>query len=316
VYEEGCYTIALPLLLRAVEQVPGLEQSGIECYDATSVYGYAGPLTSHPEVPPEVIRNFQCHLAQEFQKHHIVAAFSRLHPLFPQQRALLDGLGECVALSSTVAIDLTLPLDQQRALYRSNHKRDINKLRRQGVTCVHGTTPIYLDALINIYHETMRRVDAVDSYFFERDYFEQLVDMLGTGGYIFVCCMDDTPICAGLFTLMQGIVQYHLGGTRTEFLPLAPSKLLFDTVRLWANEQSAQVLHLGGGVGSREDSLFRFKAGFSDTRHEFAIWRWVVQPEAYHRLNTKREMWLLEQGLQPTSSSFFPFYRCAAIPAS
>ena len=55
-------------------------------------------------------------------------------------------------------------------------------------------------------------------------------------------------------------------------------KLLFDAVRLWANEHDARVLHLGGGVGNRGDSLFHFKAGFSKIRHQFSVWRWVLSP--------------------------------------
>ena len=45
-YHDGAYTIALPLLLRPVEA------SGGEAWrDATSVYGYAGPLASHAGMP-------------------------------------------------------------------------------------------------------------------------------------------------------------------------------------------------------------------------------------------------------------------------
>src|SRR6202042_568419 len=50
----------------------------------------------------------------------------------------------------------------------------------------------------------------------------------------------------------DGDVLYHLGGARVEFRPLIKKKLIFDTVRLWANEIGARVFHLGGGVGARE----------------------------------------------------------------
>ena len=66
---------------------------------------------------------------------------------------------------------------------------------------------------------------------------------------------------------------------------------MLDTVRLWATERGARVLHLGGGVGSKADSLFQFKAGFSDRRHLFHIWRWIVQPDIYERLCRQRDAW-------------------------
>jgi hypothetical protein len=65
------------------------------------------------------------------------------------------------------------------------------------------------------------------------------------------------------------------------------------------------VLHLGGGRGGAEDSLFRFKAGFSDRRHAFATWRWVVRPEAYERLCAARRA---AGGPEPPAG-FFPAYR-------
>src|SRR6266516_3288621 len=46
VYTEGQYSIALPLLLRTVQDTPGLEQVGADWKDAASVYGYAGPIAS------------------------------------------------------------------------------------------------------------------------------------------------------------------------------------------------------------------------------------------------------------------------------
>src|SRR5258705_5935564 len=52
-YHDGAYTIALPLLLRPVESDLGETWS-----DATSVYGYAGPLASHARNPASLVRSF------------------------------------------------------------------------------------------------------------------------------------------------------------------------------------------------------------------------------------------------------------------
>ncbi|MBV9999230.1 MAG: aminotransferase class I/II-fold pyridoxal phosphate-dependent enzyme [Verrucomicrobia bacterium] len=95
--------------------------------------------------------------------------------------------------------------------------------------------------------------------------------------------------------------------------------LIFDAVRLWANEAGARVFHLGGGVGASQDSLFHYKAGFSDRRHDFAIWRWVVQPGLYRELCARRARVHELQGLEPASPDYFPAYRCPVVartPAS
>ena len=119
-----------------------------------------------------------------------------------------------------------------------------------------------------------------------------------------------------MFTICDGIVQYHLGGTRNEFIEFSPMTLMIDTVRLWANEIGARVFHLGGGVGSKEDSLFHHKAGFSDRRHDFTTWRFIVTPNIYRELCEQRIRMNELQGLEPTSAEYFPAYRCPAVPCA
>ena len=114
--------------------------------------------------------------------------------------------------------------------------------------------------------------------------------------------------------MCAGIVQYHLGGTRNTALKLSPMVLIFETVRHWANQNGAHTFHLGGGVGAKSDSLFHFKARFSRQRHKFATWRWIVEPEAYRELSVRKHVWNSERGLKAISPSFFPAYRCPAVP--
>ncbi len=286
VHKEGGYSVALPLLLRPLD-------GGLQ--DATSVYGYAGPAASHEEAPRAVLENFRAALRETLAGLRVVTVFSRLHPLL-RQREIVAGLGDCVAGGNTISIDLTLPEEAQRAQFRSDHKRGINKARRAGMTVAEGAE--HLDAFIEIYTETMRRVNAAGHYFFDRAYFEELMAL---GDVRLFAALSGGEVTAGalLFTC-NGIVQYHLGGTRGKYLELAPMKLVFETVRLWAMEQGHTVFHLGGGVGSREDSLFHFKAGFSDRRHPFFTWRWVIDQEACDALCA---------GKAGGAAGFFPPYR-------
>lgn len=307
-YREGDCVIALPLMLRPVDDaVP----DGWK--DATSVYGYGGAVASHQEVPEAVVRNFRAALKEALMERRVVAAFSRLHPLLPQSD-LFAGLGECRLHGQAVSVDLTLPPEDQRARYRNAYKTRLNKLQREGVVCVHDATKRHLAEFISIYRETMRRVNANDSYFFGDDYFTRLAEELGDKLQLFVVRVSETVAAAGLFTLCDGIIQFHLGGTRDSFLGVSPMPLLIDTVRLWGNEMAARVLHLGGGVGSKNDTLWHFKAGFSDRRHDFATWRWIVVPEVYRGLCEERRRLDDFNNSEAVSAEFFPAYRCPAAP--
>ena len=302
-YSEGDYLIALPLLLRPIEEVLG------RWNDATSAYGYCGPIASHQEMPEPVVSNFQMALRGALLDRRVIAVFSTLHPLLRQDH-LLAGLGELHQTGQTISIDLTISREKQVQQYRQNFRRRIKKQRHDGdVVCMLDEEKHYLGEFIGLYNETMQRVHAAPVYFFGKDYFHQLPDLLGSALHLFVALIEGEVAAAGLYTLCDGIVQYHLGGTRNEFLKASPMGLVMDTVRLWANEVGAHVLHLGGGVGAQEDSLFQFKAGFSDRRDSFSTWRWVVDAEKYQEACKRRAQNIALQGLEPTSTDYFPAYR-------
>ncbi len=313
VFREKDCVIALPLLLRPLHAIPGLESAGAGRYDATSVYGYGGPLASHAELPAETVANFQRALQETLRAMGVVSVFSRLHPLFKQQRLLAD-LGACTELGRTVSIDLTVPLAAQRAAYRRNHRRDLKSLARAGVTCFRDEKLEHLDAFVSIYHEAMNRLDASEGYYFSREYFHGLFAGLGGAMQLFVCMLDGRPICGGAIAAVGDIAQAHLAGCRDEQVRLGPLKLLYDAAAVWARERGCRVLHIGGGVGSREDTLFNFKIGFSERTHRFTTWRWIVAPAVYRELCDARRRLDDRNGLEAVSADFFPAYRCPAAP--
>jgi hypothetical protein len=315
VFEQAGYVIALPLIIRALADYRAIGGAANTWRDATSVYGYSGPLYSHEDMPPAVLGGFQRALSVALQELQVVSVFSRLHPLLPAQTTLLDGLGDHQLEGVTVSINLSATPLEQRAQYDGTTRNRLNRLARMGVTGALDPEQRHLPEFIALYHETMRRVKAEESYFFDATYFTALVKSLGPVVKLFVAKMPDGEVISGgLFTLYDGIVQYHLGGTRDSALKRSPMMLIFETVRRWANQNGAHTFHLGGGVGAKTDSLFQFKARFSPQRHKFVTWRWIVTPEAYRELSERKHVWNSERGLKAISPSFFPAYRCPAEP--
>jgi hypothetical protein len=315
VFEQAGYVIALPLIIRTLPDYRAIGGAANTWRDATSVYGYSGPLYSHDDMPPAVVDGFQRALSVALQELQVVSVFSRLHPLLPAQTTLLDGLGEHQLEGVTVSINLSATPLEQRAQYDGTTRNRLNRLARMGVTGALDPEQRHLPEFIALYHETMRRVKAEESYFFDATYFTALVKSLGPVVKLFVAKMPDGEVISGgLFTLYDGIVQYHLGGTRDSALKRSPMMLIFETVRRWANQNGAHTFHLGGGVGAKTDSLFQFKARFSPQRHKFVTWRWIVTPEAYRELSERKHVWNSERGLKAISPSFFPAYRCPAEP--
>jgi hypothetical protein len=309
VYCEDDATIAFPLLLRPVDPA---EPQGWQ--DATSVYGYGGPVASADTPPSGMVRNFQFALADELARRGVIAAFSRLHPLIAQDE-ILAGLGESPASGETLSIDLTLSEEAQRAEYSRSCRTSLRKLRELGFSGLHDREKRYLSEFVAIYLETMRRSRAQSSYFFDEDYFNLLVRELAGVSHLFVALKGGDVAAASLCTICDGIVQDHLGGTRNAFLKFSPDRLVVDTERLWAKGMGAHVFHLGGGVGAQRDSVFRYKAGFSNRQHTFRTWRWIIRPEVYEEVSASTARWNVANGLRVVSTGYFPAYRCPTVPA-
>lgn len=308
-YSEDAYSIALPLLIRPIDALP----NGAPHMDATSVYGYAGPIASHEEIPFDVIQRFHESLRNQLQELGVISVFTRLHPIIPQ-KALLAGLGECRTLSRTVSIDLTLTAEEQRAAMRSSVKLAINRLRRKGMECVHDREGLYLNAFAEIYRETMLRVGAAPGYFYTEDYFRGLSANLGEKHHLFVCLLDGKPVCAGVFIECLEILQYHLGGTLSLALVHGPMKLLFDEVRIWANSRNLKFFHLGGGATTDpNDPLLYFKLGFSKMTHDFNVWCWVLNESVYKQLCEEASRFNQVNGLVPAKQAYFPEYRSPTV---
>lgn len=292
--EEGF--IALPLVLRPINET--------SLFDCTSVYGYSGPISNKEnfDFKDSFIKFFQSELKKFCIDRNIVSIFSRLHPLINQNTVLKD-LGEVVPLNKTVVIDLRLSPDDQKKQYRKSNKSEINQLRKKGFIVEESKRREDIDRFIEIYFETMDRVNASPSYYFSKEYFYSFIESKQFVVKLLLAKKDEKIVAGAIFTQTKKIMQYHLAGTDNNYIKDTPMKLILDEARLIGNKLGLEFLHLGGGVGgSDEDALFKFKAGFSDLFCQFSVWKYVVNEVKYLEL-------VKAKGIVDVKSNFFPLYR-------
>lgn len=309
VYKKNGKFIALPFLLRSIWEIEGLEEVGKDLFDATSVYGYPGPLSNVKSEKGDLFLRFGEAMFEFLKKKSVVIAFSRLHPIWENHKFLK--IGELVKLGRTVSIDLSLSLEEQRRLFMKGHKYSINKAHKEGVF-------VYLDAkwehfeeFMYLYNITMDKLRASRYYYFDKQYFYSLRNVLDDSLKLFVAEHKGQIISAALFTICNSIVQYLFSGSDPKYNKLAPAKIIIDKVRVWATEKGAKLFHLGGGVGSTEDDLFHFKAGFSNKYHQFYVWKLVVNPSLHEELRKAHEKWRQENQRELIKPDYFPPYRSA-----
>ncbi|MBI2824132.1 MAG: GNAT family N-acetyltransferase [Planctomycetia bacterium] len=302
-FRQGSRYFFLPYVVRPLSQLRWLGSEGDELFDIVSPYGYPGPLASpDSRFVTDAIGQWRAAM----RDRGAVSGFIRLHPLIEADHEALAAHGELVSRGRTVSIDLTLSPDEMWSQTSQTHRNEISKARRAGLTALMDSRLVNMPTFLAMYYETMDRAAASQYYYFREGYFSELRDALGDS--LSLCLVRDPEgqvLCGGLFTECCGIVQYHLSATFSAALRQHPAKLMLDYVRKWAKERGNTVMHLGGGMGAREDSLFSFKSRFSPRRHAFFTWQMRLLPDVYEKLESRRRS--MANGA--VESSYFPVYR-------
>ena len=302
---EGDKIFFVPYLLGSGNALGKVSDSQEEVLDVISPYGYPGILLSDAaRSNSQFVHNAFKELQQTFQSRGICSAFLRLNPI------LNDGLTEVFPPNSltnngeTVSINLRLDTDKIWTHTSTRQRSRINKCKRLGLTARTVNFADYMDEFLAIYQETMDRVRAQDFYYFDRNYFTDLLK-LGDHLHLVIVESDSQIICASLYFECCGIVQGHLGGTKTEFLKQSPFSLLQHHTSLWAKERGNKLMHIGGGVGGNKDTLFNYKCGFSRLRHQFFTMRLIIDEAKYDRLITQKAQAKNISVAQLKESNFF-----------
>ena len=221
---------------------------------------------------------------------------------------MFSGLGQTIPLGNVVYIDLDSSLEIQRAKYNRRLKTYINKSKK-ACSVISANIDEHLEIFVKLYYDNMERVNADESYFFPLDYFERIFNSEDLNSELLLCIENNTQEIIGgaIFIKTNNIVQYHLSGMDERWSHLNPIKLIIDAMRVKATQQGYKYLNLGGGKGSKEDSLFRFKSGFSKDYQTFKIWKHIVDQETYEKLTHQN---LLDRASPVNEKiSYFQAYR-------
>lgn len=300
-YENNEAKALIPLLKR---EISGLGKQTY--YDLISPYGYPGIVVNR-HFNYQEFNQVSAAFLEKSKEEKYVSAFLRLNPLtnnfiFNQTNQIQQKIH-----GNTIFLDLNDDIDELRKSYSSNHRRNIRKLNKNGFTATVDHWDDYKDWQ-HLYIDTMKRLNASPYYLYSEEYFDAFRKALGDRLHLISLYNPDGELCAGgLFSTFGEVIQYHLGGTHESYLNDAPTKLMFDFAAEWGQENQYKILHLGGGLGSEEDSLFHFKKGFSNNLLTFSTMRFVTLPEVYNNLVNLNFKDKPEE--KEKNNQFFPLYR-------
>jgi FemAB family len=312
---DGDQIFFVPYLLRRCDDIVAEKATEIEIFDTLSPYGYTGILLSEAATNnPDFAKQAMLEMKQIFRAKGVCSAFFRMHPILNDNFCEIFSDDNFTIHGETISVDLRITESQIWSSTRSGHKSTINKCKRLGMEAKIVPLSEYLDEFTNIYQETMNRVGATQGYYsFDLDYYREMGKILGDKLHLCIVNHENEVACVGIYTEVCGIVQSTLGGTKDKFVHLSPSSLETDYARYWAKERGNEFLHLGGGVGASQDSVYSFKKGFSKLQHTFMTLRLIVDEDKYNYLTNLRAKSLNTSYEKLLQSGFFPAYRSTVV---
>lgn len=273
-------------------------------YDSVTPYGYGGVLFEGDTSEPKLQVFWKEYLAK-MEKEHIVDNFVRYHPVLKNAEAM-KSISNVIDLGKTIAFDLTSPEMIWENIISKNRNM-IRKAEKNGIEIRHDKDFALFEEFRRIYNATMEKDNAEEYYFFGEKFYESIHNDLHDNYEMFYAVYEGQIIAMSIMLFANKQMHYHLSGSMIEYRNLAPSNLLLYKAAVWGCEQGYKTFHLGGGVGSGEDNLYKFKAAFNrNSDYQFSIGKQVFDQETYDKLVAVRA----EQDPNfDKESKFFPLYR-------
>jgi hypothetical protein len=294
-YEEG--------MLRAI-YVYMKRQIASGMVDTVTPYGYGGVLFDG-DTSTQNIELFGKAFEKQMQNDGVVSNFVRYHPVL-KNAGPMKQISEVIDLGKTIAIDLSSP----EIIWENIHSKNRNMIRKaekNSIEIKHGKGMDLFEKFMEIYNKTMDKDHAEAYYYFKLPFYESIHNDLYDNYEMFYAEYEGKIIAMSIMIFANGRLNYHLSGSDIEYRNLAPSNLLLYKAALWGCEQGMKTFHLGGGVGSGEDNLYKFKAAFNKiSDYQFSIGKQVFDKRAYDELVKRRKE---TDANFDESSHFFPLYR-------
>lgn len=278
------------------DEFKGILNKG-EYFDSTTPYGYGGFIISG-----EDYKSLGEEYAKFCNKQNIISEFVRFHPLLENWNNLQE-IYDIEFLGNTVKMKLENESQIWENLIGKNRNM-IRKAKKNGLQVFWERSPKIVDEFISIYNETMDNDKASEYYYFEKEFYESILFDLKYNALWFYVKKGNNILASSIILTSNGKMHYHLSGSKKEYRSLAATNLLLYEVACWGVSNGYKVFHLGGGLGAKEDSLYKFKKAFNRQEDsKFYIGKKIWNQKKYDYLVSLRDKF--DKG-----SNFFPLYRC------
>lgn len=273
-------------------------------YDSITPYGYGGVLYEG-DTSEANLKAFWNAYVQKMKDENIVCNFVRYHPVLANAVPMKE-VSDVIDLGKTVAFHLDSPEVIWQNIVPKNRNM-IRKAEKNGIEIHHAADMSLFKDFVQIYNATMDKDNAEEYYYFSDEFYKSIHEDLNGHYEMFYATYEGKIIAMSIMLFANKQMHYHLSGSVLEYRNLAPSNLLLYKAALWGCEHGYKTFHLGGGVGSGEDNLYKFKAAFNrESDYQFSIAKMIFDQDKYDALVAERAEYDAEFNKE---SNFFPLYR-------
>ena len=300
---KGMY-VAMQRDLSVLPWTTGKIRSG-KWYDLATPYGYGGWLFEG-DLNAQNMKSFYAEYKDFMLNNNYVSNFVRYSPVLKNAEPM-GQVSRVIDLGKTIAMDLS----SEELIWqniKSKNRNMIRKAIKNGVTIEHcKPTKELMSTFKLIYDETMKNDHAIDYYFFKEPFYQSIIDSLNDSSEVFYALHEGKVVAISIILYCGDMMHYHLSGTVAEYRQMAPTNLLLYEAALWGCRHGFKVFHLGGGVGSGEDNLYKFKAAFNrNSDNQFSIGQEIFNLGMYNQLIDWRKE---KEPAFRRDVSYFPAYR-------
>ena len=266
-------------------------------FDATSPYGYGGFI-----IEGEDYQKVNEAYSKFCKESNIVCEFVRFHLIEHYENKYN---GEALSIKHNIVRSLDLNPENMLMDFEHKVRKNIKKANRNNLQIQIDTEGKTLDSFLEIYYKTMDRNNAEKDYYFSKKFFEAINTMKNHFVY-FNVLYEGKIISTELVIHSKNNCYSYLGGTLSEYFDLRPNDFLKYEIIKWAYEKGIKNFILGGGYGSEDDGIYRYKTSFAPNGvHDFYIGKNIFDNETYKMLVDLR----MKEKNFDVNSSFFPLYR-------
>ena len=140
-----------------------------------------------------------------------------------------------------------------------------------------------LKKFLKIYNKTMENLNANHYYYFNKNYYNKLLD-LNQHIKIANVYYNDILIASCMIFIFGDYINYHIGGSLLEYRHLYPNNFLHCKVIEYGINNHFKYYHLGGGL-KNNDNLYKFKLKISDIIFDYNIYKNILNEKVYNNIS-------------------------------